>query len=148
MLNKKLLVFVLLITFTSPTILAQDELTWENFADVKFFRTYNEIYETFFLVPEFGEKIKPYEGKEITIKGYFLDISGSGEVLLLSQKPMALCFFCGGSGPETIIEVNFKEKPSFETDEIVKLTGILELNAEDVDHCNYILNEASGEKVD
>lgn len=60
---------------------------------------------------------------------------------------MASCFFCGGAGPETIIEVIFKKKPPFKTDQIVEITGILELNADDVDHCNYILKEATGKLI-
>ena len=60
---------------------------------------------------------------------------------------MASCFFCGAAGPETIVEVSFEEKPPFKTDQIVTVTGILQLNANNVDHCNYILNEASGQLV-
>ncbi|MBS9463948.1 homoserine dehydrogenase [Flagellimonas sp. 389] len=60
---------------------------------------------------------------------------------------MASCFFCGAAGPETIIEVNFKEKPPFRTDQIVTVTGILELNRNNVDHCNYILKAATGQLI-
>ncbi|WP_299520333.1 hypothetical protein [Winogradskyella sp.] len=148
MLSKKLILFFSFAIFISSNSTAQEELTWADFADVEFKREYNAIYELYFLVPKFGETIKSYEGKKISIKGYFLDIAGNGEVLLLSQRPMAMCFFCGGAGPETIIEVNFKQKPSFKTDQIVTLTGVLQLNSEDVDHCNYILNDTTGELVD
>ena len=140
--NKWLL--LLLSFFAIQGVTAQLELTWEDFADVNFEPEYNEKYDVHFLMPRFGEKIKTYNGKRISITGYFLDISGSGEVFLISQNPMASCFFCGAAGPETIIEVSFKEKPPFRTDQIVTITGLLELNANDVDHCNYILNGASG----
>ncbi|MEO1012967.1 MAG: hypothetical protein AAFX53_16835 [Bacteroidota bacterium] len=126
---------------------AQEQLTWEDFADVSFVPEYNEKYDVHFLMPSFGEKISAYKGKQVLIKGYFLDISGSGEVFLVSQNPMASCFFCGAAGPETIIEVNFKEKPPFKTDQIVTVTGTLELNRNNVDHCNYILKEATGQLV-
>ena len=138
---------VVLSFFIIQGVLAQSELTWADFADASFEPEYNEKYEVYFLMPKFGKRIKAYQGKSISITGYFLDISGSGEVFLISQNPMASCFFCGGAGPETIIEVNFKEKPPFRTDQIVTVTGTLKLNPTDVDHCNYILYGASGELI-
>ncbi|MEM9362494.1 MAG: hypothetical protein AAGA43_07665 [Bacteroidota bacterium] len=144
--NNRILLFLLLACI-STSGLAQKQLTWEDFADVNFEAQFNEKYGVHFLMPTFGEDIKSYHGKKISIKGYFLDISGSGDIFLISQNPMASCFFCGGSGPETIIEVTFKEKPPFKTDQIVVVTGLLELNANNVDHCNYILTEATGRLV-
>ena len=137
-------VFLLGLCFVIQAGFAQSELTWDDLADASFAPEYNEQYEVYFLMPTFGEKIKAYQGKQIKITGYFLDISGSGEVFLVSRNPMASCFFCGAAGPETIIEVNFKEEPPFKTDQIVTVTGKLELNPKDVDHCNYILHGASG----
>ncbi|WP_282163131.1 hypothetical protein [Ulvibacterium marinum] len=138
---------ILLVTFSCILAEAQEQLTWEDFADVSFEPVYNKKYDVNFLMPKFGEKIQSYQGKQVGIKGYFLDISGSGEVFLVSQNPMASCFFCGAAGPESIVEVAFKEKPSFKTDQIVKVMGILELNVNNVDHCNYILKEAEGQLV-
>lgn len=144
--RKSLLTFLLL-TFISSFAVAQEQLTWADFADVEFKPTFNEKYGIDFLMPTFGSTIKSYRGKLISITGYFLDISGNGRIFLLSQNPMAACFFCGGSGPETIIEVNFKEKPPYKTDQIITITGILELNVDDVDHCNYILKDATGKLI-
>lgn len=135
----------LFVTFVSNFGIAQEQLTWNDFADVNFEPIYNKEYEMHFLMPKFGEKIQSYNGKQVRIKGYFLDISGSGEVFLVSQNPMASCFFCGAAGPETIIEVSFTEKPSFKTDQIITVTGILGLNVDNVDHCNYILKQATGQ---
>ncbi|WP_250149291.1 hypothetical protein [Flagellimonas sp. 389] len=143
----KSFLFVLFVTQVSTFAIAQKKLTWEDFADVNFEPEYNATYDMHFLMPTFGKKITTYRGKQVSIKGYFLDISGSGEVFLISQNPMASCFFCGAAGPETIIEVNFKEKPPFRTDQIVTVTGILELNRNNVDHCNYILKAATGQLI-
>lgn len=126
---------------------AQIKLTWDDFADVNFIPEFNEKYGVNFLMPTFGERIRSYTGTQISITGYFLDISGTGEVFLVSKNPMASCFFCGAAGPETIVEVNFKERPPFKTDQIVTVTGLLELNRNDVDHCNYILKEATGQLI-
>lgn len=144
--RKQFLTFILL-TFISSFGFAQTQMTWTDFADVEFKPTYNEKYGIDFLMPTFGDRIQTFNGKLITISGYFLDISGNGKVLLLSKNPMAACFFCGGAGPETIIEVNFKKKPPFKTDQIVTITGMLELNPKDVDHCNYILRDATGKLI-
>lgn len=143
---KQILLFWLVL-FSGFNGLAQEQLTWEDFADINFEPEYIEKYEVHFLMPTFGKRIKAYRGKKVSIKGYFLDISGSGDVFLVSQNPMASCFFCGAAGPETVIEVNFKEKPPFKTDQIVIVTGVLQLNRNNVDHCNYILEEASGTLV-
>ena len=139
--------FLLAVLLLGQSMLGQAKLTWDDFGDVNFAPEYNEKYDVHFLMPTFGERIKEFQGKKVSITGYFLDISGTGEVFLVSANPMASCFFCGGSGPESVIEVLFQELPSFKTDQVVEITGILELNREDVDHCNYILKEASGNLV-
>ena len=138
---------VLLVSLVSSFGIAQDQLDWDDFADVNFEPVYNEKYDVYFLMPKFGEKIQSYRGKQVSITGYFLDISGSGEVFLVSKNPMASCFFCGAAGPETVIEVSFEERPPFRTDQVVTITGVLELNRNNVNHCNYILKEASGKLV-
>ena len=143
----RLFFIVSFVVFSFSSILGQKQLTWEDFADVSFEPEYIEKYGAHFLMPSFGETIKAYDGAQVSIQGYFLDISGNGDVFLISQRPMASCFFCGGAGPETIVEVHFTEPPSFKTDQIVVVTGILKINERDVDHCNYILEKATGELV-
>ena len=133
-----------LFVLISVGVFALSKITWDDLADVEFKPEYNEKYDVHFLMPTFGKGIKSYNGKNIEITGYFLDISGTGEVFLISSNPMATCFFCGGSGPESIIEVEFNSVPSFKTDQVVTVSGVLKLNREDVDHCNYILKGASG----
>ncbi|NKI32178.1 hypothetical protein [Croceivirga thetidis] len=141
------ILFFLISIFSFQVALSQVELTWADFADVNFEAQYNQEYDTHFLMPTFGQKIMGYHGKEVSITGYFLDISGTGEVLLLSSNPMASCFFCGAAGPESIIEVVFNEIPPFITDQVVKVTGTLQLNGDNVDRCNYILKNATGKLI-
>ena len=142
-------VLFLFITFVwiQSSLFSQEPLTWNDLADVKFHDIYSEKYDDYFLKPTFGAIIKSYEGTRIRIKGYFLDFSSEQEFYMVSRNPMSSCFFCGGAGPETIVEVIFKQKPGFKTDQIVEITGVLELNADDVDHCNYILKEATGKLI-
>ena len=144
---KPFFLFLFSVVLMVQSVSAQMEVTWQDFADVNFEPVYNEKYDVHFLMPKFGERIKTYQGKKVKITGYFLDISGTGEVFLVSANPMASCFFCGAAGPESIVEVIFKERPPFRTDQIVQVMGVLELNGDNVDHCNYILKEASGKLV-
>lgn len=56
---------------------------------------------------------------------------------------MSQCFFCGGGGPESIAEVNFAKEPrKFQVDDLITVKGKLKLNAENLDHVNFILTDA------
>ena len=141
-----LILFFVLVKFD---MFSQEKLTWEEFANVKFYNVYSAIYDDFFLKPSFGSTIKSYQSKKIRIKGYFLDFSFDGdEFYMVSKNPKSSCFFCGAVGLESIVEVVFKQKQKFKTDQIVEITGVLELNSNDIDHCNYIIKEAVGKLID
>ncbi|GAA4278300.1 hypothetical protein [Aquimarina mytili] len=144
----KIVFFILFLIFTKFSLCSQDKLTWNDFADVKFYNVYSPKYDDIFLKPRFGPIIKSYQGDRIRVKGYFLDFSiDEDEFFLLSKNPRSSCFFCGGAGPESVVEVVFRQKPKFKMDQIVEVTGVLELNADDVDHCNYIIKDAIGKLV-
>ncbi|AXT58977.1 hypothetical protein D1816_00950 [Aquimarina sp. AD10] len=141
-------VLLLLIFISIPFhFFAQQKLSWSDLSNVSFHNIYNVYYDDYFLKPTFDNKIKSYQGSKISIKGYFLDFSYEEEFYMVSRNPMSSCFFCGGAGPETIIEVIFKDKSNYKTDQIIEVVGILELNVDDVDHCNYILKEATARLV-
>lgn len=122
----------------------QVELTWEDLAEITYTEKYFPAYNSNFLYPDFSKDITSLEGKEVSIMGYFLDVDPNGKLFILSKNPMASCFFCGMGGPETAVEIQFKTKPTFKTDDIVLITGKLKLNKDDVEHFNYILTESSG----
>ena len=139
---------LLLIVINIPYhLIAQRELSWNDLTDVSFQNIYNVHYDDYFLKPTFGPTITSYKGSKISIRGYFLDFSHEEEFYMVSRNPMSSCFFCGGAGPETIVEINFKNKPNYKTDQVIEVSGILELNADDVDHCNYILKEATARLI-
>lgn len=123
---------------------SQDKITWNDLSDVTFSDKYFPSVDDYFLFPSFGKTLKELEGKQIEITGYFLNIDPENGIYLLSRNPMASCFFCGGAGPETIVEVHFKKEVTFKTDQIIQVTGIFKLNEEDINHTNFILEEASG----
>jgi hypothetical protein len=67
-------------------------------------------------------------------------VGGSGK-FMLSSLPFNLCYFCGAAGPETVIEVETKEKVKFSSKQIT-MEGIIVLNETDPDHHIYILKNA------
>ncbi|GAA3653194.1 hypothetical protein [Flavivirga jejuensis] len=140
-------IIIILILLSSYTCLSQKNITWEDLAQVEFTEKFFPSYGENFLHPEFSDAVKSLEGKEITIRGYFLNIDPQGKLLILSKGPMSSCFFCGIGGPETAIELQFISKKTFKTDTIIIVTGILKLNADDVEHFNYILTECKAELI-
>ncbi len=141
--NVMMVIFLLF----SLSCFGQKEITWNDLANVTYTEKFFPAYGEDFLYPKFGTDIKALEGKQVLIVGYYLDIDPNGKLYILSKNPMASCFFCGNGGPETAIELQFSSKPKFKTDDIVVITGTLKLNADDVEHFNYILTDCIGQLV-
>jgi hypothetical protein len=83
-------------------------------------------------------------GKEITVEGYYVPFAPEdGNYIIVSKYPMSQCFFCGGGGPESIAEVNFAKGPGkFQVDDLITVKGKLKLNVDNLDHVNFILDDA------
>jgi len=118
--------------------------TWASFAKTKFEAKYNEKAAEYFLMPGFPDELKNLVGKEISLEGYYLPIDVEGNAyIILSKFPYSQCFFCGGARPESIAEVSFKVKPGkFEPDQYIRVKGKLKLNEADIDHGNFLIEEA------
>jgi len=117
---------------------------WNAFAKTKFDTKYSEKAGEYFLFPAFPADLKAMVGKEIDLEGYYLPIDVEGDAyIILSKFPYSQCFFCGGAGPESIAEVYFKSKtPKFEGDQFIRIKGKLKLNDADLEHGNFIVEEA------
>ncbi len=118
--------------------------TWSMFARTKFEPKYYEKIGEYLFYPNFPADLKALEGKEITIEGYYVPFAPEdGVYIIISKYPMSQCFFCGGAGPESIAEVNFaKQQSKFQVDDLITVKGKLKLNIDDVDHVNFILDQA------
>jgi len=113
-------------------------LSWETLQDVKYKKKYNKEYEQYFEYPVFGARIKALSGKPVRISGYIIPLDVG--LYALSKNPYSSCFFCGGAGPETIMTLVFKSPPSrFKTDAYVTLTGMFQLNDNNVESFMYQL---------
>ena len=140
-------IILLIILLFSCNCFSQKEITWHDLSKIKFTKKYFKEFDDYFMYPEFLPSVKALEGKQIKIKGYFLNIGGEEKIYILSKGPMSSCFFCGQGGPETAIELQFNNKSEFKTDAIISITGILKLNKDDVEHFNYILINCQGELI-
>lgn len=127
----------------SHSLYAQKTVTWKDLEDVTFKEKFSEEADAYFWFPTFGKSIKDLEGKEITIRGYVIPIDVKENLYVLSAFPFAACFFCGGAGPQTVMELAFAKVPRrYETDERLTFKGKLKLNASDIYKMNYILDGA------
>lgn len=133
------LIFLLLIGFTSQ---AQKHLTWDDLMDVKFNEEYHNDLGAYVMIPDFGPQVTKFEDKVVEITGYVIPIDIENNDYVLSANPFASCFFCGNSGPESVIQLKLTAMGSFNTDDYITFRGKLKLNATDVYSLNYILENA------
>lgn len=115
---------------------------WKTLAKITYKKEFDELMGFKVDVPVFSEDIKNMAGKEITIKGYIIPVEGykSHSEFIFSAFPYNMCFFCGGAGPETVMEVSAIEPVKY-TAEQVEIRGKLELNDSDINRLMYILTD-------
>lgn len=133
------LLTILCVSFTSPSA-----NVWELLMKVKWVKKYDKKTKTNAYAPKFTKEIQALNGKQITIRGYLIpvDLYGDGDFAIISALPVANCFFCGGAGPETVMEVYTKQKIKADRSGKVTFRGRLELNPNNADHLIYILRDA------
>lgn len=136
---KSNLFYTLIFLSISFSAVGQKKVTWQDLSKVKFTEKYFKTYDEWVLHPNFSDSVTALNGKIISISGYFLNVDPTGKMYVLSKSPMSSCFFCGGGGPETAMELQFPTKQKIKTDAIITVTGTLQLNKEDIEHFNYIL---------
>ncbi len=119
------------------------ENTWKTLAKITYTKQFDELMGFKVDVPVFSEDIMAMEGKEIDVKGYIIPVEGykGHKEFIFSAFPYTMCFFCGGAGPETVMDV-FATDPVEYTAEQITLRGKLELNATDINRLMYALHDA------
>ena len=135
------IVFCLL--FSANEAISQDKSLWKILANVSY-GTRNDPEMGFDVeYPIFGEESQSWAGKEVVVKGYMIpleELTGQN-YFVLSQFPYNMCFFCGGAGPETVMEVYTKREIKYRETPI-RVKGKLRLNDNDFNHLMYILEDA------
>jgi hypothetical protein len=132
------------ILFASTYTQAQKtENIWKSLSKITFRKQYDEMLGFKVDIPVFSEETKKLEGQEVTVRGYIIPVEGykSHTEFVFSAFPYSMCFFCGGAGPETVMEVYAKEPVKYSTEAVV-LKGKLELNDSDINRLIYSLKDA------
>ncbi|MFM2394680.1 MAG: hypothetical protein RLZZ546_2662 [Bacteroidota bacterium] len=140
-------IFILSLFFVLNAFLSMSQSTdnvWKSLSKISYKKEYDDLMGFKVDKPIFSDAIKALDGKQITVKGYIIPVEGykSHKEFIFSQFPYNMCFFCGGAGPETVMEVQTKEAVKY-TAEAITLTGILRLNGRDINRLMYKIDNAS-----
>lgn len=138
-----ILIGLLAVGIGAPMLNAQTESLWKTLAKITYKKEYDEFLGFKIDKPVFSPEIKALDGKEVTVKGFIIPVEGykSHKEFILSAFPYSMCFFCGGAGPETVMEVTSVEPIEYSAESVV-IKGKLKLNSDDVNKLMYSLSEA------
>ena len=128
---------------TAKAATKKEKNLWRTLSKITFKKEYDELMGFKIDVPVFSEAIQALEGKEVTIKGYIIPVEGykGHKEFILSAFPYNMCFFCGGAGPETVMEVVASEEIEYSA-EAVTIKGKLELNDSDINRLMFAMSDA------
>lgn len=134
--------FACVVSVSAQSIYTDSKQNWSKLTTVKFEISEDDFGDIY--IPVFDDNILKMHGKVVTLKGYIIPFDGmfSPAHIMLSQMPVASCFFCGGAGPETVAEV-YLSNPIAYTPDPVTVVGTLELNAKNDEQLMYILKNAT-----
>lgn len=116
---------------------------WKTLGKLTYIKEYDDFLGFKIDKPVFSDDVKALEGTQITVKGFIIPVEGykSHSEFVFSAFPYNMCFFCGGAGPETVMEV-YARGPIEYTAEPVTIKGTLRLNADDINRLMYALEDA------
>jgi hypothetical protein len=149
MMNKSIFVSILMIAAMlvgSRSFAQQQTVTdnvWKTLGKLSFKKEYDEVMGFKIDKPVFSEAVKALGGKQVTLKGYIIPTDGykSHKEFIFSAFPYSSCFFCGGAGPETVMEVESVSGIKFTADQVT-IRGTLVLNDKDINRLMYKLTGA------
>ncbi len=138
----KNIILVFTIMAIASSSYGQEDSIWKKLSKITYKQEYNELFGFKVDIPVFSDQIKEMEGKEIEVKGYIIPIEGykSHKEFMFSAFPYNMCFFCGGAGPETVMEVTASEPIEYSAEQI-RIKGKLVLNDDDINRMMYILED-------
>jgi hypothetical protein len=124
----------------TTTSVSLDTLTWKLLSNIDYQKKASKVYgEVMF--PVINAKLKAMQGKPVVITGFIIPIDSKS--FAVSKNVFANCFFCGKSGPESIMGIQFKgTTPKLKTDQYVTLKGTFRYNDNDVEDWIYHVENA------
>ncbi|QEC43089.1 DUF3299 domain-containing protein [Pseudobacter ginsenosidimutans] len=126
-----------------PAAMQGKVISWQMLKDVSFKSKWNEEFQLDFMYPVFGENVKKLKGQKHRISGYMVPLNIKEGLYAVSRYTYAACYFCGKSGPESVVSLKFTKKPRrFKLDEYVTVSGTMDLNDKDVNDFIYIFRNA------
>lgn len=143
--KRKIVLASLAILLISSSFIIREDNMWALFAKTRWVEKLNREFGMYFLYPKFPDELKAFEGKLVTVSGFYIPLDmNASDIAVVSKYPNAECFFCGGAGPESVVVGYLKKKPGkrVKMDEIVKIRGRLKLNEDDIEDLNFILMDA------
>ncbi len=131
-----IIIFCLQISLASQSI-------WPILSQVKYKKIQDEQLGFEVDYPIFSSELKSLDGKWVQVKGYIIPTDGykSHTEFVFSAFPYKSCYFCGGAGPETVMEIQAHQGIQF-TSEKIELKGRLKLNDSDLNRLMFILTDA------
>lgn len=145
---KRFLMLISLCIFATSGLFAQtpetdDMYYWKILSKVKYKSNLDAESGEVIYTPVFSKSIEQYEGKTIFLKGYIIPAELSRGKMTLSAFPYSSCFFCGGAGPESVIELESSTPIIYRLDKPITLEGKLTLNRTDPLRLMYVLKNAT-----
>jgi len=128
----RLVVITLWVGFLMPTLSAQEQSVWKTLAEVQYEEPQfvSRGYDS--PTPVFSDAIRSLQGQTVTVSGYIypLKTKKASHHFVLSALPISSCYFCGGGGPETVIEIQAIHPIEYTTRKIT-VKGILRTHESD-----------------
>ncbi len=142
-LRKNILCVLLATLFAATSVFAQsDKNIWKTLGMMKFERHKGNGSGQ---GSQIITMIEALDGKEVTVKGYVIPLSGkkAQSHFMFSAFPFANCYFCGGAGPESIMEAFVKgDKKIKFSENAITLKGTFKFTSRDPNDIMFTLENA------
>ncbi len=143
LLHIRLKIILIILLGWGSHLMGQSTNAWELFEKASFKDEYIEEYFSYATLLQYDDYTKSLDGKMLTLAGHYIPVMDE-EIIILSKYPYANCFFCGGAGLESVVEIRLRDKTDrvFELDEKLKFKGKLKINTTEWEFVSFILDDA------